>query len=402
MNAALEPGPRHGSVEAPASKSVLHRQLILAALSKEESFLVGGALSADTQATAACLKALGASVREENGGIRVRPVETPAKAALFPCGESATTLRFFLPLAGALGTEGAFLRAGRLPERPIEPLVSELTAHGMRITEEGSLLRAEGKLQAGEYRLSGGVSSQMISGLLLALPLAEGESRLTVEPPVESTPYIRLTEAALARTRVTVRREGDRFEIPGGQRPHASGRIRIEGDWSAAAFFLCMGALSPEGITVTGPDPHSLQGDRAIVRFLRQMGAEAETLPDGAFVRKRNLRGGCFDLRDTPDLAPPLAALAALAEGETVLTGIARLRQKESDRVSALAALIRDLGGEAEETKDSLRIAGGGLRGGTADPRGDHRIAMAAAVAAAGAPETVIVKNAEWTAKSYP
>lgn len=402
MKRVLEPGPRTGTVTAPASKSVLHRALILAALSEGTGRIGCGTLSEDLKATAASLKALGADIRSDGETLLVGPIrEVPAEAVL-ACGESGTTLRFLLPLAGALGVSASFLREGRLPERPLEPLRSELSSHGMRIREEGGILRAEGRLMAGDYTLPGNISSQFISGLLLALPLLPGESTLTVLPPVESEPYILLTERLLAEAGIALRKEGNTYRIPGGQKPEMDGQPEPEGSWSAAVPFLCMGALSKAGITVRGLRHEPPQGDREILDILREMGAVARMLPDGASVRRGSLKGGSFDLRQMPDAAPALAVLAALAEGETVLSGTARLRGKESDRVAAAVALIRGLGGEAEAGEDRILIRGGGLRGGEADSFGDHRIAMAAALAACGAREPVYLGGSGCVAKSFP
>ncbi len=402
MTRILEPGPRTGAVTVPASKSVLHRAMILAALSAETGRIGCGTLPDDLKATAASLKALGTGILEEENGLLIDPIRNVPSEAVLPCGESGTTLRFLLPLAGALGVSSVFLREGRLPERPLGPLRSELSSHGMRILEEEGILRTEGQLTAGEYLLPGNISSQFISGLLLALPLLPGESILTVLPPVESEPYILLTERMLAGSGITFRKEGNTYRIPGGQKPKPDGCREPEGSWSAAAPFLCMGALSEAGITVRELSRDSEQADRLITEILLEMGARVELLPDRAFVRRGTLRGGMFDLRQMPDAAPALAVLAACAEGTSRLTGTERLRYKESDRIRAVLTLIRGLGGEAEEADGILTVRGGGLLGGEADPFGDHRIAMAAALAACGAGSPVVLRDSECVAKSFP
>ena len=404
MTRLIRPGSRTGAIRPPASKSQAHRLLICAALSREESSLLCRGLSRDIRATAACLTALGAEIREEAGLLKIRPIErVPDGELLLPCGESGTTLRLLLPLAGALGAKTVFLREGRLPQRPLAPLDRELRAHGMALESKGAALLAEGRLRPGTFRLPGNVSSQFISGLLLALPLLEGDSRLLVEGPTESAAYIRMTEQVLRLSGIRLEKDRDAYHLPGGQRYALSGSRRVEGDWSNAAFFLCMGALSREGILVEGLSPDSLQGDRAILELLRGFGAELTERGESVLVRRAELRGQTVDASPIPDLIPVLSVLAAAADGESRIVNAGRLRLKESDRLKSTAALLRALGGEAEELEDGLVIRGrGALRGGRADSAGDHRIAMSAAAAACLCGEPVELSGAESVEKSYP
>ena len=359
MKRRILPGSRAGTVTAPASKSHAHRLLLCAALSRAESRIRCGTLSRDLLATVNCLRALGAEIREEGDALRVTPLrEPPAGAALLPCGESGTTLRLLLPLAGALGARVCFRREGRLWQRPLSPLDRELCDHGMRFAEDGELLYAEGSLRPGDYRLPGNVSSQFVSGLLLALPLLEGESRLAVTEPVESAAYIRMTEDALRLGGLRFAKEKWTYSIPGGQRPALSGAYRAEGDWSNAAFFLCMGALGEEGVRVRGLLEASSQGDRAVLELLRGFGARVETGEDGVLVRRGTLRGLVIDAAPIPDLIPVLSVLAAGAEGETRIVNAGRLRLKESDRLKTTAALLRGLGGGSDHGVRLLTRAG--------------------------------------------
>ena len=403
MKRRILPGSRSGAVTAPASKSHAHRLLLCAALSREESRIRCGTLSRDLLATVNCLRALGAEIREEGDALRVMPLrEPPAGEALLPCGESGTTLRLLLPLAGALGARVCFRREGRLWQRPLSPLDRELCDHGMRFAEDGELLYAEGSLRPGDYRLPGNVSSQFVSGLLLALPLLEGESRLTVTEPVESAAYIRMTEDALRLGGLRFAKEKWNYSIPGGQRPALSGAYRAEGDWSNAAFFLCMGALSEEGVTVRGLNFDSAQGDKAVLEILERFGALVSTDADSVTVRRGELRPVTIDAAPIPDLIPVLSVLACGAKGDTQIINAARLRMKESDRLQSTAKLIGDLGGNAEELPEGLIIHGtGSLRGGTVDPCNDHRIAMSAAVAACMCTQWVTVLDAQCVQKSY-
>lgn len=404
MKRTISPGARTGRVHIPASKSQAHRLLICAALGKEKTEVVCDGISADIAATAKCLRALGAKVERTETGFLVSPIQkVPEGCCDLLCGESGSTLRFLLPVVGALGAQAAFHREGRLPQRPLAPLDGVLTAHGMTLSEDGDLLLCSGQLQAGNYEIAGNVSSQYISGLLMALPRLTGESTLTVTGTLESAAYIAMTEDALRLSGVKFSKNGASYAIPGGQRFRLPARTAVEGDWSNAAFFLCMGALSKVGITVRGLAQDSLQADRAILELLTRFGAEVRVDGTSVTVQRGTLRGITVDAGPIPDLIPTVSVLAALAEGETHIENAARLRLKESDRLATTAALIRALGGQVREGPDTLTITGVPmLQGGTADAAGDHRIAMSAAVAACGCAGTVMVTGSECVAKSYP
>ena len=405
MTAVAAPGPRTGRVTIPASKSQAHRLLICAALGREPVELVCGGPSADILATANCLNALGADIQQTAPDrFSVRPVTaSPGTAAQLACGESGSTLRFLLPLVGALGAEGAFSMEGRLPQRPLAPFDTVLKEHGMTLEQEGSLLRCGGRLRPGEYTLPGNVSSQYISGLLMALPRLAGDSTLTVTGPMESAGYVAMTEDALRLSGIRFTRDGQSWRIPGGQTCRLPGLCRVEGDWSNAAFFLCAGALSPGGITVEGLSLTSSQGDRAVLDILRAFGAQVEESDGSVTVRKAALRGVTIDAAPIPDLIPALSTVAAAAEGTTYIENAGRLRLKESDRLKSTAALLRALGGRVTELESGLVIEGrDALTGGVADPWRDHRIAMAAAVAATVSTAPVAIPDSECAAKSYP
>ena len=405
MTAIAAPGPRTGRVTIPASKSQAHRLLICAALGREPVELVCGGPSADILATAKCLNALGADIQQTAPDrFSVRPIAAdPGGTAQLACGESGSTLRFLLPLVGALGAEGTFVMEGRLPQRPLAPFDAVLKEHGMTLEQEGSLLRCGGQLRPGDYTLPGDVSSQYISGLLMALPRLAGGSTLTVTGHMESAGYVAMTEDALRLSGIRFTCEGQSWRIPGGQRCRLPRLCRVEGDWSNAAFFLCAGALSPEGITVEGLSLTSSQGDRAVVDILRAFGAQVTEGDNSVTVQKGALRGITIDAAPIPDLIPALSAVAAAAEGTTYIENAGRLRLKESDRLKSTAALLSALGGQAEEQEAGLVIRGRArLDGGTADPWNDHRIAMAAAVAACACRRPVTVTGSQCVAKSYP
>lgn len=405
MNQTVLPGPRTGSVRIPASKSQAHRLLICAALGAQPVALRCDGVSADIAATARCLRALGADITDDGAGtFRIVPIagEMPAHADLF-CGESGSTLRFLLPVVGALGADVTFRMEGRLPERPLSPLDAVLTAHGMTIRRDGALLHVSRQLRPGTYALPGDVSSQYISGLLMALPRLPGESTLAVTGKLESAGYIAMTEDALRLSGICLQKQERTYAIPGGQTARLPAQGHVEGDWSNAAFFLCMGALSPAGVTVTGLASDSPQGDRAVLDVLRRFGADVRETQDAVTVRRGALHGVTIDAAPIPDLIPVLSVVAALADGQTQIVNAARLRLKESDRLESTAAMLRALGAQVEVHDGGLTITGRKmLTGGTVDPQHDHRIAMAAATAACGCTAPVTVHDCACTDKSYP
>ena len=403
MTRTVAPGPRAGVIQIPASKSQAHRMLICAALSREPSRLILDGFSADIEATMQCLEALGARCEETANGLSVTPVGVCPAQARLDVGESGSTLRFLLPVLGALGVQAEIRMHGRLPERPLSPLWEVLEAHGMRLQQDGTILHTDGQLIAGDYSLPGNVSSQFISGLLFALPLLGGNSTLTVTGALQSARYVSMTEQALAEAGILTKKDGPVWQIGGGQRYASPAVQTVEGDWSNAAFFLCMGALSATGVTVTGLNSTSLQADRAITEILVRFGAELTVSEDAVTVRRGVLHGITLDAGPIPDLVPVVSCLAALCDGETRVENAARLRLKESDRLQTTAALLSALGGSVRELPDGLIISGRGrLSGGTADACGDHRIAMSAAMAACGCESPVTVSGSECVAKSYP
>lgn len=404
MNKTILPGARTGEVHIPASKSQAHRMLLCAAMGENEVTLRCRGLSKDILATVACLKALGASVDAEGEVLHLRPVSAPPPGlCLLPCGESGSTLRFLLPLVGALGASAVFEREGRLPERPIEPLGRELCRNGMDIRSDGARLSCSGQLRPGAFSLPGNISSQYISALLMTLPLLEGESTLHIEGALESAAYVAMTEEVLRLGGVRTEKTGYGYRIPGGQRCRFAPELSVEGDYSNAAFFLCAGALSERGIRVTGLDPQSRQGDRAIVPLLEEMGAQVASDGSSVTVKRDALHGITIDASPIPDLIPVLSVVAAAASGETRVIHAQRLRLKESDRLHSTTQMLRALGAEAEELPDGLVIRGGRtLAGGTVDACGDHRIAMSAAVAGGICRGAVTICGSECVQKSYP
>lgn len=412
MTVTIKPGPISGVVSAIPSKSAAHRLLLCAALGQGETVLVCERASQDIAATVRCLTALGATITRREGGYHVSPIDRAAlwqdsTPRLLDCGESGSTLRFLLPVVCALGVTGSFQLAGRLAQRPMEPLSAQLRAHGCVITPhpEENRLDFSGALTPGDFTLPGDVSSQFISGLLFALPLLSAPSTLTVTGPTESVGYIHLTLQALAQFSVVPTPTETGWTIaPALYRGEET--VTVEGDWSNAAPWLCMGVLGGTGVTVTGLAPDSLQGDKGIGSVLQALGGRitqtgtAYTACPGTSPAEAER---VIDARDIPDLVPVLSAVAAVTPGTTRITGAARLRIKESDRLATTRQTLNALGGEVTETEDGLVIVGKPqLTGGTVDAQGDHRIAMLTAVAAVLSETAITLTGAQAIQKSYP
>ena len=380
MDITIFPGKLSGSIRVIPSKSQAHRLLICAAFADAPTTLLCPETNRDIEATAGCLRAIGADIQRTDTEYRIIPItNVPEKADLF-CGESGSTLRFLLPVCGALGIDATFHMEGRLPNRPLFPLWEEMERMGCRLNRPTqTTLRCEGKLQPGEYRISGNISSQYITGLLFALSLLNGISMIHIIGILESAPYVAMTQDAMRRFGIST----EDYRITGGKRYQSPGFIEVEGDWSNGAFFLAANSLGSR-ISLSNLNDHSLQGDRVVRDLLRQL------------QHNRTIHAA-----DIPDLVPVLSVVAGANKG-AVFTGIRRLRLKESDRVSTVIAMLESLGGKAEATEDTLTVCGTGLTGGTVDSMGDHRIAMSAAVAATVCSQNVTILGADCAEKSYP
>ena len=401
MNIVIEPSPLKGEIAAIPSKSVAHRMLICAALADGPTTLRIPKTSDDIDATADCLRALGAAITVNNEDYIVEPIAQIENIPLLDCGESGSTLRFLLPVAAAAADRCRFDGHGRLPERPLSDLTDAMKEHGVSFNGEKLPFAIGGRLRGGIYRLPGNVSSQYITGLLLALPLCEEDSVIELTTALESASYIDITLSVLKTFGITVHCERNRYIIPGKQVFRSPGTLPVEGDWSNAAFFLTAAALNND-ITMTGLNPNSAQGDLKIIALLEQLGAVTQKDNGRLTLRSDELKGCTIDIQDTPDLLPVLSVAAAFAQGKTTFINAARLRLKESDRLASSAAMIENLGGRAEVGEDELTVYGTGLIGGTVDSCNDHRIAMSAAVAATRCSKPVTILNAEAVKKSYP
>lgn len=395
-----------GSVTPPPSKSQAHRLLICAALSHTPSTVYCDTLNDDLCATMESLNALGAAITYDNGAFDVQPVACN-KGGVLPCGESGSTLRFLLPVVAALGSESTLTGKGKLPLRPMEQLTDALKQHGVEIEEHCSdahlPLTCKGRLTGGEYRLPGNISSQYFTGLLFALPLLDTTSRIIVEGELTSASYVGMTLDALAQSGIRIEKLEDGFRVPAPQKYEISSPLHVEGDWSAAAFWLVAGVIGKQPITICGMNARSLQGDRHIVEHLRKMGADIRITDEAIVAYPSRLHSAELDCVDTPDLVPILSVAASAAEGTTLFTHVGRLRYKESDRLAAMKSLLASFGVASEIGEDTFAVTGGeAVAVQPIDSYGDHRIAMSAAVMAIRSQSAVTITGAECVAKSYP
>lgn len=411
MKMTVLPSRVSGTVDAVPSKSHAHRLLIAAALADAPAKVICPALSRDIERTAECLAALGATVTRTEDGFEVTPISKVKKGAVLNAGESGSTLRFLLPVACALGADATFTGEGRLPFRPLGTLTDALTRGGASIsspaahpdTDSASSpslpLTTGGKLAGGEFAVDASVSSQYVSGMLFALASLGNKCTLNTIGSAVSEGYTEMTLDALALFGKRVKKTAEGYLIPDGGL-HSPGTVRAEGDWSSAAFMLAAGALAGD-VTVTGLDSRSAQRDKQIADILAEMGAEVSfPAGDRCRVKAAPLRAVRVDVDDIPDLAPVLSVLMAAAEGESVMTGVARLRDKESDRLAAIVHNLSAMGIDAEIRGNSLLIRGGKIKNFAASGFGDHRMVMSAAVA--GLLAGGEVTDAEAAAKSYP
>ena len=380
MDITITPKKLNGKVCAIPSKSQAHRLLICAAFSDTPTELVCTSTNQDIEATADCLRSLGANIARMDTGYLVSPVGQIPKTAVLNCNESGSTLRFMMPIAGALGVDTIFKLSGRLPYRPLSPLWEEMERMGCHLTRPTeNTIRLTGQLQPGNYTIDGNVSSQFITGLLFAAALMDGTSQITISGKLESKPYVDMTTQALNAFAVST----ENYKIA-GCRPFCSpGKLTVEGDWSNAAFFLAAKKLG-SNVTVTGLSECSAQGDRACANILAELDSDIT-----------------IDAADIPDLVPILAVTAGALSGAT-FKNIARLRLKESDRVSTVAEMLQQLGIKTHVSENEMRVFPGKYHGCTIDAVGDHRIAMAAAIAATVAEAPITIKGAQCVAKSYP
>ena len=398
----IRPSKIKGRIPAPPSKSDMIRATAAASLAAGVSKIIRPSLCDDTLAGLGVAAALGARVAFRGRTVEIQGGGRPVKKVL-DCGESGLCLRLFAPIA-ALGKQEMILSGhGTLLARPVGMAEIPLTRLGVVCESDGGFppLRVKGPLRGGRVELDGSVSSQLLSGLLMALPVCERDSKIEIKNLV-SRPYVDLTVAVLSRFGVSVSwdKTRDTIEIAGRQR-YEPQRFEVEGDWSGASFLLVAAALAGR-IAVENLSAESCQADVRILDALRAAGARVSLQDRVVLVETDELKAFEFDAADCPDLFPPLAALALFCDGWSEIRGVERLRHKESDRAAALAREFARIGGRMEIEGNVMKIGGGALRGGGVDPRGDHRMAMAGAVAGLRAANGVRIEHPQVVSKSYP
>ncbi|MBR2600432.1 MAG: 3-phosphoshikimate 1-carboxyvinyltransferase [Erysipelotrichaceae bacterium] len=387
-------------IRIPSSKSLSHRYLIAAALADGRSVIKDLADNDDIKATMDCLRKLGAeNVREDDSTyVRGTGGHLNHDGSLIDCRESGSTLRFLLPLFAQSGRECIFTGKGRLMERP-QTVYEDL--YEMSLSE--GQLRVRGQLKPGRYEIRGDISSQFITGLMLLLPLLNGDSVIEVREPFESRSYVQLTADVLAEFGIRFMFEGNTITVPGSQKYH-SVTDAVSGDDSQAVFFAALAALNNRKITVLGMNHDSHQGDHQFIELFRKAGVTVKLVTGGYSFASDGFRGMKASLKDCPDLGPMLFAMACRATGDSHFTDVRRLRMKESDRIAAMEEELRKLGCEISSDENNVWITGKADLKGEAelDGHGDHRIVMALSVLASSIDGETVINGAEAVNKSYP
>lgn len=399
---SVSPGRIEGQIRAPHSKSVFQRAVAAAALAEGKSTIVASRLCADDAASLTLAQALGAKVVRTDKAVEITGPASP-EGGVVNCGESGLCIRMFAAIAALFDREFIIVAEGSLKGRPVDMVAEPLRSLGAECTTADGLppLTIKGPIHGGTVEVDARISSQFVTGLLIALPNCEADSEL-LAPGLRSKAYVELTVSILQKfgIRVDVDPGLARFIVPGGQRYHAT-RIEVGGDWSGAAFMFAAGATAGE-VTVTDLNPESPQPDRQMLDALDRADADVRIGNNAVTVSGGKLWAFKFDATDCPDLFPPLVALALRCDGTTEIKGAGRLKQKESDRGAALVKEFSMLGAKIEVNGDVMLITGGAIGGGSVDSHGDHRIAMALAVAALNARGPVDISGDEAVEKSYP
>jgi 3-phosphoshikimate 1-carboxyvinyltransferase len=399
-----------GQVCAPPSKSYTQRMLIASALAEGTSKVSNPLLSEDTEATIRAVTTLGAKVKKTQGCWIVEGAKT-LTAAKEPvdCGESGATLRFIIPVAALASRPSTLVFHGSLERRPVEPLLESLRQLGARAYSgkhggADAVFVEGGGIVGGKTSIPGDVSSQFISGLMFACAMAKEDTEITLSSPLESADYVKMTEAVLSKHAIAVGVEENCIAIPGNQ-TYKPADDRVPGDFSSAAFLLAAAAITDSKVQIDNLDYESVQGDKAILGILKQMGVNGRVCQDSIEIEgsSRPLKPVELNAKDIPDLVPATAVLACYAMGASRIFGARRLRLKESDRLNSLHSELTKMGAQITVEDDGFTVTTGQrLHGAVIDPHNDHRIAMACAVAALGAEGETTIQNAECVRKSYP
>ncbi len=403
MTVTFYPSKLSGTVSGISSKSYLHRLLICAALSEGETKIAFNTMSKDISATISAISAFGKTAKAENGKLVVS--DGPVCSSI-NVNESGSTFRFILPILSARRAVETVEINGSdyLATRPISPLYEELVANGAVISEKGKFpMTVSGQLRCGKYTLPGNISSQFVSGLLLALPMVDGDSEIHIEGELQSKPYVDITLECMKLFGMDIDETDYGYFVKGGRKYISPAELVCENDYSNAAFFLVAGALSEEFVGVENLNPDTCQGDSEAVSILERFGAKKCVNNGNISFAKDKLVSVDIDATNIPDLVPILSLAASVASGETRIYGAERLRFKESDRLRSVSTVLNSLGADITETDDGLIIKGvNKLKGGKVDSFNDHRIAMTAAIASCVSDGEIVVENFEAITKSYP
>lgn len=403
MKATIYPGICQGEIKIPASKSMSHRAILAASLVKGTSIIKEVAISQDIEATIQGMRQLGAKIEWNEDQLVIHGIESLElnQDLEVDCNESGSTLRFFIPLFAATGGKIKFKGKNRLFKRPQTVYEEIFLQQGHTFLQENDELIVQGKLKATDYTLKGDISSQFISGLLFLLPLLDGDSTITIKEPYESKSYVDLTILTLKKFGVRIFEEGNQYRIPGNQ-VYQPQELTVEKDFSQFAFFAVLSAIN-HPIRILGMDPESLQGDKAIVKILKDFNAKVEIVNDCYQISADQIIANSIDLSNCPDLGPILCVLGMFAEGKTIIHHAQRLRLKESDRIQAMETELRKFNCDIHSDQDTIWIIGGQKNvEEELDGWKDHRIVMALSIAATMMKKPIVIKGAEAINKSYP
>ncbi len=402
MNVSLSKSEVKGQIVAPTSKSYTIRGLMCAALARGESEIISPLISDDTLAAANVLSNLGIGIERQKGLWRVAGGTFSNKGIDLYCGESATTFRFMIAICALIPGQHHLIPGPSLAGRPVRHLLEALAQAGVNCRQEtnASVIVSGGDFRGGEVALPGDITSQYVSALLLVAPLAREKVTIRLTTPLKSKPYVMMTRECLEKFGIRIKVSHDYREFRASRQNYHPTSYRVEGDWSSAAYLVALGAVLGE-TEVSGVNPESLQADKAILKLLKGMGASIATNKDSISLKQSRIRAIKTDLNDSIDLLPTMAVLAAVADGQSEFTGIARARLKESNRVAAVREGLQRMGISVIEEPSRLLITGGKPKGAVIDSHDDHRIAMAFSILGALSGDTIIEK-AESVSKTFP
>lgn len=415
MKIKIKPGSLNGKVEISPSKSMAHRYIIGASLGEEEVIVSNLQKSNDIEATIGVMSNLGAEFKVLNDNdegmtlsIKGKGKHFKVKDSEFNCNESCSTLRFLIPLLLLIDDEVVVTGRGKFKERPLDVYYDILMNQGIEyINDDGrlplKLIKGRKKLTSGTFEIRGDVSSQFITGLMYALPLLEGDSKLKITTELESKPYVDLTIKVLKDFGIKIKNKDYKFFEIAGDQKFKDGSYRVEGDFSQLAFFAVAGLIGKYPVTITGLDKKSLQGDKKIISIIKKMKGKIEEVKDGYIFYPSLTEGTIIDIKECPDLVPALTVLASLSKGETKIINCERLKIKESNRLESTSKELIKLGADIDILADSMVIRGvAELDGGKVDSWNDHRVAMSLGVTSSRVKKDIILMGAESVSKSYP